>query len=93
MADSDIGPSEVALVNDVLRSRALSFGPMIERFEAEWARRLDVAHAVAVSSGTAGLHLSAIAAGVTDGDFVITTPYSFVASANAILYQRAVPIF
>lgn len=93
MADSDIGPSEVALVNDVLRSRALSFGPMIERFEAEWARRLDVAHAVAVSSGTAGLHLSAIAAGVTDGDLVITTPYSFVASANAILYQRAVPIF
>ena len=93
MADSDIGPDEIALVNDVLRSRALSCGPMIDQFEREWAERLGVAHAVAVSSGTAGLHLSMIAAGVTDNDFVITSPYSFVASANAVLYQRAVPLF
>lgn len=93
MADSDIGPDEIALVNDVLRSRALSCGPMIDQFEREWAERLGVAHAVAVSSGTAGLHLSMIAAGVTDNDFVVTSPYSFVASANAVLYQRAVPLF
>lgn len=93
MADSDIGPDEIALVTEVLRSRALSFGPMIERFEIEWAARMGVAHAVAVSSGTAGLHLSMIAAGVDEDDLVITTPYSFVASANAILYQRAVPVF
>ena len=93
MADSDIGPDEMALVNDVLRSRALSCGPMIDQFEREWAERLGVAHAVAVSSGTAGLHLSMIAAGVTDDDMVVTSPYSFVASANAVLYQRAVPLF
>ncbi|MEQ1728004.1 MAG: DegT/DnrJ/EryC1/StrS family aminotransferase, partial [Vicinamibacterales bacterium] len=93
MADSDIGPSEVSLVNDVLRSRALSCGPMIDRFEHEWAERLGVRHAVAVSSGTAGLHLAMIAAGVSAHDLVVTTPYSFVASANVILYQRAVPVF
>ena len=93
MADSDIGPDEIALVNDVLRSRALSCGPMIDQFEREWAERLGVPHAVAVSSGTTGLHLAMIAAGVTDDDFVITSPYSFVASANAVLYQRAVPLF
>ncbi len=93
MADSDIGPSEVGLVNDVLRSRALSCGPMIDRFEHEWAERLGMRHAVAVSSGTAGLHLTMIAAGVSTHDLVVTTPYSFVASANVILYQRAVPVF
>jgi perosamine synthetase len=93
MADSDIGPAEVALVNEVLRSRALSCGPMIDRFEAEWAERFGSRFAVAVSSGTAGLHLSMIAAGVEDDDLVITSPYSFVASANAVLYQRAVPVF
>lgn len=93
MADADIGAAERALVNEVLQSRVLSCGPMAERFEVEWAERLGVRHAVAVSSGTAGLHLAMIAAGVGDGDFVITSPYSFVASANAILYQRAVPIF
>lgn len=93
MADSDIGPGEIALVNEVLRSRALSLGPMLERFEQEWAEQMGVAHAVGVSSGTAGLHLAMIAAGVDEGDLVVTTPYSFVASANAILYQRATPVF
>ena len=93
MADSDIGDTEIALVTEVLRSRALSCGPMIDRFEQEWAERLGVRFAVAVSSGTAGLHLAMIAAGVGEGDFVITSPYSFVASANAILYQRATPVF
>jgi dTDP-4-amino-4,6-dideoxygalactose transaminase len=93
MADADIGAAERALVDEVLQSRFLSCGPMVRRFELEWAERLGVQHAVAVSSGTAGLHLAMIAAGVEDGHFVITSPYSFVASANAILYQRAVPIF
>ncbi len=93
MADADIGAAERTLVNEVLQSRVLSCGPMAERFELEWAERLGVRHAVAVSSGTAALHLAMIAAGVGDGDFVVTSPYSFVASANAILYQRAVPIF
>src|SRR5207248_7014866 len=49
--------------------------------------------AVAVSSGTAALHLGVIAAGVSDGDFVITSPYSFIASANVILYERGIPVF
>ena len=93
MADSDIGEAEIALVNEVLRSRALSCGPMIEQFEREWAGRLGSRFAVAVSSGTAGLHLALIAAGVGEGDLVITSPYSFVASANAILYERAIPVF
>jgi dTDP-4-amino-4,6-dideoxygalactose transaminase len=66
---------------------------MIDRFEQEWAARLGTQHAVAVSSGTAGLHLAMIAAGVGEGDFDVTSPYSFVASANAALYQRAAPVF
>ena len=93
MSDVEIGDEEIGLVNDVLRSRTLSCGPMIERFELEFANRLGTRFAVAVSSGTAGLHLALIAAGVADGDLVITSPYSFVASANAILYQRATPVF
>jgi dTDP-4-amino-4,6-dideoxygalactose transaminase len=57
------------------------------------AERLGVRHAIAVSSGTAALHLAVIASGVRDGDLVITTPYSFVASSNAILYERGIPVF
>jgi dTDP-4-amino-4,6-dideoxygalactose transaminase len=93
MSDADIGDEEVALVTEVLRSRALSCGPMLERFERGFAERIGARFAVAVSSGTAGLHLALIAAGVAEGDLVVTTPYSFVASANAVLYQRAIPVF
>jgi len=66
---------------------------MIEAFENEWAERFGARAAVAVSSGTAGLHLTLVAANVQRGDFVITTPFTFIATANAILYQDAVPIF
>lgn len=93
MSAPDVTPEDMALVEQVLRSSALSGGPMVDRFEAEWRARLDVPFAVAVSSGTAGLHLSLIAAGVGAGDFVITSPFSFVSSANAALYEQAVPIF
>jgi perosamine synthetase len=93
MSAPDIAPEDVALVNEVLRSPSLSGGPMVERFEADWCARFGVPHAVAVSSGTAGLHLALIAAGVTSGDLVITSPFSFVASANAALYEGAVPVF
>jgi dTDP-4-amino-4,6-dideoxygalactose transaminase len=88
---SDIGSEEIDLVNQVLRTPYL--GPMIERFEQAVATYLGVRHAVAVSSGTAGLHLAVIATGVNEGDTVITTPFSFVASANVILYERAIPVF
>jgi perosamine synthetase len=84
---------ELDLINQVLHTPYLSMGPMIERFEQAVTTYLGVRHAVAVSSGTAGLHLAVIATGVNEGDTVITTPFSFVASANVILYERAIPVF
>ncbi len=77
----------------VLRSRQLSLGPRLERFEQAFAAEVGAAHASAVSSGTAGLHLALRAAGVDEGTEVITSPFSFVASANAVLFERARPVF
>ena len=88
-----IGAAEEERVLSVLRSGMLSLGPVVPEFEAAFARRIGAAHASAVSSGTAGLHLALRAAGVSDGDEVITSPFSFVASANAIVYERATPVF
>ncbi len=88
-----LGPDEEARIIEVLRSGQLSLGPRVPAFEEAFAARLGVAHASAVSSGTAGLHLALRAAGVTDGDEVVTTPFSFVASANAIVFERARPVF
>lgn len=89
----DITGLEEAMVVRALRSGRLSIGPMQERFEAMVARRAGCRHAVAVSSGTAGLHLVLRALGIGAGDEVITTPFSFVASANCILYVGARPVF
>jgi perosamine synthetase len=88
-----IGPAEEQAVLEVLRSGRLSLGPRLAEFEEAFAARLGVAHATAVSSGTAGLHLALRAVGVDSGDEVVTSPFSFVASANAILYERALPVF
>jgi perosamine synthetase len=88
-----LGDAEEAAVIEVLRSRQLSLGPRVPAFEQAFAGRLGVAHACAVSSGTAGLHLALRAAGVRDGDEVVTTPFSFVASANAPVFERARPVF
>jgi len=77
----------------VLASGRLSLGPMLGRFEQGLAALVGAEHVSAVSSGTAGLHLALRAAGVEEGDEVVTTPFSFVASANAILYERARPVF
>jgi perosamine synthetase len=88
-----IGPREEQLVLDTLRSGRLSLGPMLKEFERGFAERLGVGEAAAVSSGTAGLHLAVRAAGIEAGDEVITTPLSFVASANCLLYENARPIF
>ncbi|HEX8066400.1 MAG TPA: DegT/DnrJ/EryC1/StrS family aminotransferase [Thermoleophilaceae bacterium] len=88
-----LGEREEALVLEAMRSGRLSLGPFLPRFERAFADRLGVAHASAVSSGTAGLHLALRAAGVEPGDEVVTTPFSFVASANAILYEGARPVF
>jgi perosamine synthetase len=88
-----LGAEEEAAVAEVLRSGQLSLGPRVPAFEQAFARRVGAAHACAVSSGTAGLHLALRAAGVSDGDEVVTTPFSFVASANVIAYERATPVF
>jgi perosamine synthetase len=88
-----LGEAEEAAVIEVLRSGQLSLGPRVPAFEQAFAARLGVAHASAVSSGTAGLHLALRAAGVSDGDEVVTSPFSFPASANAPLFERAQPVF
>ncbi|MCL2769450.1 MAG: DegT/DnrJ/EryC1/StrS aminotransferase family protein, partial [Solirubrobacterales bacterium] len=88
-----LGEAEERAVVEVLRSGRLSLGPLGERFERAFAARVGAARASAVSSGTAGLHLALRAVGVEDGDEVVTTPLSFVASANVALYERARPVF
>ena len=88
-----IGERERELVDQVLRSGQLSLGPMVTRFERMWAERIGVRHAVACSSGTAGLHCCLHALGLGPGDEVITSSFSFVASANAVLYTGATPVF
>ena len=84
---------EEELVLEVLRSGRLSLGPWIERFEAEVAERVGAPYAAAVSSGTAGLHLLCKIAGLGPGDEVITSPLSFVASANCFILEGATPVF
>ena len=89
----ELGSREEELVLEVLRSGRLSLGPMLERFERELAAWLGVDDAVAASSGTAALHLAVRAQGWGPGDEVITTPLSFVASSNCLLYEGATPAF
>jgi len=89
LAKPVIGDRERELVDEVLRSGQLSLGPMTTRFEREFAARIGTKHAVSCSSGTAGLHMCLHAAGVGPGDEVITSSFSFVASANAVLFTGA----
>jgi dTDP-4-amino-4,6-dideoxygalactose transaminase len=93
MSSPDITSLEQAAAQEVLETRYLSIGPKIVAFEEALAAYVDQAHGIGVNSGTSGLHLCMIAAGIGDGDLVLTTPFSFVASANCILYERGVPIF
>ena len=88
-----LGEAEERAVAEVLRSGQLSLGPRVPEFEAAFAARVGAAHASAVSSGTAGLHLALRAVGVGEGDEVITSPFSFVASANVAVYEGARPVF
>ena len=88
-----LGEREEELVLDVLRSGRLSLGPTIERFEELVAERTGAPYAVALSSGTAGLHLLSRIAGVGPGDEVITSTFSFVASANCFVLEGATPVF
>jgi perosamine synthetase len=88
-----IDERDTELVLDVLRSGHLSLGPTGPRFEQLLAETVGARHCAAVSSGTAGLHLCMRLAGVGPGDEVVTSPYSFVASANCALYEGATPVF
>jgi perosamine synthetase len=88
-----IDEREEELVLEVLRSGRLSLGPAIERFEAMFAERVEAPYAAAVSSGTAGLHLLCHLAGLGEGDEVITSPISFVATANCFIFEGATPVF
>jgi dTDP-4-amino-4,6-dideoxygalactose transaminase len=84
---------EEELVLEVLRSGRLSLGPAIDRFEELFAERVGAPFAAAVSSGTAGLHLLCHIAGLGPGDEVVTSPISFVATANCFMFEGAVPVF
>jgi dTDP-4-amino-4,6-dideoxygalactose transaminase len=93
MSSPDLTDAEILAVTQVLQTPILSCGPSLRAFEQSFASYVGSSHAVGVSSGTCGLHLCIIAAGIREGDLVITTPFSFIASANCILYERAVPVF
>lgn len=88
-----IGPEEEQAVLDTLRSGVIGTGPKTEQFEKEFSQYLGRGYGVGTNSCTAGLHLSLAALGVGHGDEVITTPITFVASANAIIYAGATPVF
>ena len=93
MSSPDITEKEREAVLRVLSTRHLSMGPEYRAFEQAIEEYVGVKHAIAVNSGTAGLHLCIRAAGIEPGDLVITTPFSFMASSNVILFEQAVPVF
>ena len=93
MSSPDITDAERKAVMNVLHTPNLSIGPQIEAFEKRVAEYVGATEAVGVNSGTAGLHLCVRAAGIGSGDLVITTPFSFVASSNVLLYENAIPVF
>jgi dTDP-4-amino-4,6-dideoxygalactose transaminase len=93
VAAPQIGEEERTAVLAVLESGQLAQGPVVEAFESEFAQWCGVRHAVAVNSGTAALHLLMLAHGIKEGDEVITTPFTFVASANTALFVGARPVF
>lgn len=93
LSSPDITEAEIEAVTAVLRTSRLSLGPQMEAFEEAMASYIGTSHAVAVSSGTAGLHLCIKALGIGEGDEVIVPSFTFIAAANAIRYERAKPIF
>lgn len=93
MSLPDLTDSEREAVQSVLSTPYLSMGPYLPAFERAFREFTGSRHAIAVSSGTSGLHLCVRAAGIGPGDLVITTPFSFVASANVLLFEQAVPVF
>jgi perosamine synthetase len=93
LSGPDITEAEIEAVSAALRTPHLSLGPKLDEFERSFTERLGVKHAIATSSGTAALHLLWCALGVGPGDEVITTPFSFIASSNSILFNGGRPVF
>ena len=93
MSSPEIDESDRQAVLDVLRTTSLSIGPRVVEFEKSICAYSGARHAIAVNSGTSGLHLCMRAAGIQPGDLVLTTPFSFVSSTNVILYENAIPVF
>jgi perosamine synthetase len=93
MSSPDITAIERTAIDAVMQTPFLSMGPQIEAFERAFTHFTGSSHAIGVNSGTAGLHLCVRAAGIEPGDLFLTTPFSFVASTNAGLYERAIPVF
>src|SRR6478672_8655761 len=93
LSSPDVGEAEIQAVVDVMRTRHLSLGPKVPEFENAFRRYLGVDHAIAMSSGTSGLHCCLIALGIGPGDEVVTTPFSFIASSNVIKMVGATPVF
>ncbi|MCB0165108.1 MAG: DegT/DnrJ/EryC1/StrS family aminotransferase [Anaerolineae bacterium] len=93
LADIDLGPAEIEAVAEVLKSKWLTMGEVTQQFETAFAKYIGVKHAFAVSNCTAALHIAQQVLGVTTGDEVICPSLTFVATANAILYTGATPVF
>ena len=93
LADIDFGEEEITAVTEVLRSRWLSMGAVTQQFEQEFAAFIGAKHTLAVTNATAALHLACLAAGVGPGDEVIVPSLTFVATANAVRYTGATPVF
>jgi len=93
LSSPDITHKEVEIINQVLSTPTLSIGPRVKEFEQKIADFVGTKYAIAVNSGTSGLHLCIRSLDIKDGDEVITTPFSFIASANCILFERAKPVF
>lgn len=93
LSQPDVTQLEIDAVTSVLKSSHLSLGPKLEEFEERIASYLNLPHAIAVSSGTAGLHLCIRALGIQENDEVIVPSFTFIAAANVIRYERAVPVF
>jgi perosamine synthetase len=93
MSSPDLSDAERRAVMEVLNTPSLSMGPQIQAFEQAFAGFSGLKYAVGVNSGTAGLHLCVRAAGIESGDLVLTTPFSFVASSNVLLFENAIPVF
>ena len=93
MSSPDLTEAERQAVISVIETRYLSMGPQVQAFENAFRDQFGFKHAISVNSGTAGLHLCVRATGIGTGDLVITTPFSFVASTNVLLFENAVPVF